>query len=223
MLYAFFRGFMISNRHFSRRSFLKSLGTAAAAAPFVTTGLIAQPRANVIRHASFGAAGQAGHDIGELTKFPELQLVAVAEVDSRRTVRLKERFPDVKIYPDWRKLLDAEAKNIDSVNVSVPDHMHAAIAMSAMQLGKHVYCEKPLAHDLHEVRALTEYAANRRFVTQMGIQIHSTSYYRMAARLVQSGIIGKVKEAHAWCPKSWGDTSPLPAATATPPPELDWD
>ena len=214
---------MISNRSFSRRSFIKTLGTAAAAAPFVTTGLIAQPRMNVVRHASFGASNQAGSDIRELTKFPELQLVAVAEVDLSRTARLKERHPDVKIYQDWRKLLEAEAKNIDSVNVSVPDHMHASIAMSAMQLGKHVYCQKPLAHDLHEVRALTEYAANRRFATQMGIQIHSTSYYRMAARLVQSGVIGKVKEAHAWCPKSWGDPSPLPSTTATPPPDLDWD
>jgi predicted dehydrogenase len=92
-----------------------------------------------------------------------------------------------------------------------------------MQLGKHVYCQKPLAHDLHEVRALTEYAANRPLTTQMGIHIHSTSYYRLAARLVQSGVIGKVKEAHAWCPKSWGDPSALPSTTATPPPELDWD
>src|SRR5881394_3093904 len=176
---------MISNRHFSRRSFIKTLGTAAGAAPFVTTGLIAQPRNNVVRHASFGASNQAGRDISELTKFPELQLVAVAEVDSHRAQRLKEKFPDVKIYQDWRKLFDAEARNIDSVNISTPDHMHASIAMTAMQLGKHVYCQKPLAHDLHEVRALTEFSHTRSVVTQMGIQIHSTSHYRMVSRLIQ--------------------------------------
>src|SRR6267142_1749611 len=169
----------------SRRAFLKTLGATAVAAPFVTRGLMAQSPNSVLRHASFGAAGQAGSDIHELTKFKELQLVAVAEVDLNRTVELKKRFPDVKIYQDWRKLLDEEANNIDSVNVSTPDHMHASIAMSAMQLGKHVYCQKPLAHDLYEVRKLTEFAHQRGLVTQMGIQIHSVSHYRMASRLIQ--------------------------------------
>src|SRR5882724_10693856 len=91
---------------FSRRSFLKTLGAASLAAPFVTRGLMAQSPNSIVRHASFGAAGQAGADIHELTKFNELKLVAVAEVDLRRTAELKKRFPDMKIYQDWRKLLD---------------------------------------------------------------------------------------------------------------------
>jgi predicted dehydrogenase len=214
---------MILNRNFSRRSFIKTLGTAAASAPFVTRGLMAQSPNGILRHASFGAAGQAGYDIGELTRSRELQLVAVAEVDLKRTVELKKKFPEVKIYQDWRKLFDAEAKNIDSVNVSVPDHMHASIAMTAMQLGKHVYCQKPLAHDLFEVRKLTDFSHTKSVRTQMGIQIHSTSHYRMVGRLVESGVIGKVKEVHCWCPKSWGDTAPLPNVSATPPPDFDWD
>src|SRR2546421_3173820 len=201
---------MISNRNFTRRSFIKTLGTAAAAAPFVTTGLMAQSPNSVVRHASFGAADQAGSDIGELTKFKEVQLAAVAEVDLNRTAELKKKFPDVKIYQDWRKLLDAEAKNIDSVNVSTPDHMHATIAMKAMALGKHVYCEKPLAHDLYEVRRLTTFAHARPLVTQMGIQIHSVNHYKLATLLIQDGVIGKVKAVHSWCPKSWGDTAPRP-------------
>src|SRR5881296_3101243 len=118
---------MNSRQTFSRRSFLKTLG------------LMAQSPNSVVRHASFGAAGMAWSDITELTKSKELKLVAVAEVDLNRTAELKKKFPDAKIYQDWRKLLDEEAKNIDSVNVSVPDHMHAPIAMSAMQVGKHVY------------------------------------------------------------------------------------
>jgi hypothetical protein len=113
---------MTLNRRFTRRSFIKTLGTAAGAAPFVTTGLIAQPPSKIVRHASFGASNQAGRDIFEFTKFPEVQLVAVAEVDLNRTQRLKKEFPDVKIYQDWRKLFDAEAKNIDSVNVSAGPH-----------------------------------------------------------------------------------------------------
>src|SRR5262245_6247462 len=169
---------MNPNSSFSRRSFLKTVGTAALAAPFVTRGLMAQSPNGVLRHASFGAAGMAGSDIHELTKCKALQLVAVAEVDLRRTVELKKKFPDVKIYQDWRQMLEKEAKNIDSVNVSTPDHMHAVMAMSAMQLGKHVYGQKPLAHDLYEVRKLSEFAKRKGLITQMGIQIHSTGHYR---------------------------------------------
>jgi len=184
---------------------------------------MAQSPNSVVRHASFGSAGQALSDINELTKFKELQLVAVAEVDLNRTGELKKRFPEVKIYQDWRKLLEAEGKNIDSVNVSVPDHMHASIAMSAMQLGKHVYCQKPLAHDVYEVRKLTEFAHNRNLVTQMGIQIHSVSHYRMATHLIRDGVIGKVKETHSWCPKAWGDPEPRPDSSDPVPNGLDWD
>src|SRR5690242_15034226 len=182
----------------SRRSFLKTLGAASFAAPFVTSGLMAQSPNSIVRHASFGAAGQAGSDIHELTKFNDLKLIAVAEVDLNRTTQLKQRFPDVKIYQDWRKLLDEEAKNIDSVNVSLPDHMHAPAAMSAMQLGKHVYCQKPLTHDVYETRRLAQFAHEKGLVTQMGIQIHAHMHYRLAVQLIRDGVIGKVKEVHSW-------------------------
>jgi predicted dehydrogenase len=207
----------------TRRSFLKTLGTAALAAPFVTRGLMAQSPNTVLRHASFGTAGQAWYDLKEITKYQEVKLVAVAEVDLNRTAEFKKKFPDVKIYQDWRKLLEQEGKNLDSVNVSTPDHMHAPMAMSAMELGKHVYCEKPLAHDLHEVRRLNEFARKNGLVTQMGIQIHATNHYKMAAQLVQSGVIGKVKEVHSWCPKSWGDPGVFPNRTDPVPEGFDWD
>jgi len=214
---------MKNHQSFSRRSFLKTLGAAAFAAPFVTRGLMAQSPNTVLRHASFGAAGQAWSDLKEITKFKEVKLVAVAEVDLNRTAELKKSFPDVKIYQDWRKLLAQEGRNLDSVNVSTPDHMHAPMAMTAMEMGKHVYCEKPLAHDLHEVRKLNEFARKKGLVTQMGIQIHATNFYKMAAQLVQSGVIGKVKEVHSWCPKSWGDPAALPGRTDPVPEGFDWD
>src|SRR5215204_1522751 len=210
--------------NFSRRSFLKTLGAAAIGAPFVTRGLRAQSPNGMLRHASFGSAGMALADITELTKFKEVQLVAVAEVDLQRTAELKKKFPDIKVYQDWRKLLDEEGKNIDSVNVSVPDHMHAPIAMSAMQLGKHVYCQKPLAHDLYEARQLTQFARrSKKLVTQMGIQIHAVNHYRLASLLVQKGTIGKIKEVHSWCPKSWGDPSPRPDSSDPVPSGFDWN
>ena len=214
---------MKSRSSFSRRSFLKTLGGAALSAPFVTRGLMAQSPNSVVRHASFGAAGMAWSDITELTKYKELQLVAVAEVDVNRTAELKKKFPDVRIYQDWRKLLDQEAKNIDSVNVSVPDHMHAPIGMSALHLGKHVYGQKPLAHDLYEVRKLAELARAKKLVTQMGIQIHSVGHYRMATQLIQSGAVGKIKEVHSWCPKSWGDPAPRPDIAEPVPSGFDWN
>ena len=208
---------------YSRRSFLKTLTTAALAAPFLTRGLMAQSPNGVLRHASFGSAGMAGEDINALTQCQNLKLVAVAEVDLNRAVKLRERFPDVKVYQDWRKMLKAEAKNIDSVNVSVPDHMHAAMAMSALQLGKNVYCQKPLCHDLYEVRTLTEFARQQKVVTQMGIQIHALACYRMVPLILQSGTIGKIKEVHSWCDRSWGDPSPLPNRVDPVPHGLDWD
>ncbi|HOX58583.1 MAG TPA: Gfo/Idh/MocA family oxidoreductase [Candidatus Paceibacterota bacterium] len=212
-----------SDSSFSRRTFLKTLGAATLAAPFVMRDLIARPPSSVLRHASFGAAGMAWEDVRHLMQSKQVELVAVAEVDLRRTAELKKHFPTARVYQDWRELLDKEGKQLDSVNVSTPDHMHAPIAMSALQLGKHVYCQKPLTHDLYEARKLTEYARWKGVVTQMGIQIHSTSFYRMAALLVQAGAIGRVKEVHSWNSGTWGDTTSRPDKSDPVPTGLDWD
>jgi len=207
----------------NRRSFLKLLATASAAAPFMTRDLIARPPSGVLRHASFGASGMAWSDIQEIAKFKEVELVAVAEVDLSRTEELKKKFPNTRIYQDWRELLDVEGKGLDSVNVSTPDHMHAIMGLSVMQLGKHLYGQKPMAHDLHEVRQLTEMAKRKRVVTQMGIQIHATSYYHMAKLIVQGNVIGKIKEVHSWCGRSWGDPDPRPNTSDPVPKGLDWN
>ena len=101
-----------SSRSFARRSFIKALGTAALAMPFVTRDLIAQPPSSVLRHASFGAAGWARENIGQLTRLKQLQLAAVAEVDLNRTAELKKAFPGTRIYQDWRELLDKEGNSL---------------------------------------------------------------------------------------------------------------
>ncbi len=207
----------------TRRTFLKTVTAAGVAAPFVTRGLMAASPNSMLRHVSFGTGGMAAADLGAITSSQFVKLVAVADVDLNRTAAIKNRFPDIKVYQDWRELLDREHKNFDSANVSTPDHMHAAIAMSAMQLGKHVYGQKPLAHDLFEVRRLTEMAARKKLVTQMGIQIHSSVEYRLAVKLVQDGVIGKIKEVHTWSNKKWGDTEPLPNRTDPVPDGFNWD
>jgi len=206
-----------------RRRFLKTIGTAGILAPMLTRRLTGSPTTPKLRHASFGCAGMAAADIRMICSSEHVQLVAAAEVDLNRIQEIKAGYPDVRIYQDWRELLDKEHGNIDSVNVSTPDHMHALMAMAAMQRGKHVYCQKPLAHDIHEVRRLTEYAKDRGLTTQMGIQNHSSRQYRQAVRLVRDGAIGRVREVHLWSNKRWGDSGPPPASSAPVPAGFDWN
>src|SRR5262249_28722413 len=114
-------------------------------------------------------------------------------------------------------------RNLNSVNVSTPDHMHAAITMRAMQEGLHVYTQKPLTHTIHEARQLARAARERSLVTQMGIQIHSHEVHRTIVETIQAGTIGKVKEVHSWSGKDWGDTKPTPQRSDSIPAALDWD
>ena len=207
----------------SRRTFLKQLAGAAIAAPFITSRLLAAPPSRRLRHASFGAAGMAWADLTQIANCQNVDIVAVCDVDLTHMADAKKQFPNARFYQDWRELLDKEAKNIDSVNVSVPDHMHAPIGLSAMQLGKNVYGQKPLAHEIAEVRHMTELAKKQGVVTQMGIQIHSDFYYRLGVRLVQDGVIGKIKEVHSWCNKSWGDLTDRPDRTDPVPEGFDWN
>jgi predicted dehydrogenase len=207
----------------SRRSFLQHLGLAGITAPFFVRHLISAPPSGKVRHASFGAAGMAASDWGAITSHAAVTFVCAADVDLARTENLKKKFPDTRVYQDWREMLEKEHKNLDCVNVSTPDHMHAPLGMSAMQLGLHVYGQKPLTHDIYESRRLAEYARKKKLATQMGIQVHSSVEYRTAVLLVQSGTIGKVKEVHTWSSKKWGDSTPRPDKTDPVPATLNWD
>lgn len=207
----------------SRRSLLRLLGTTVAGAPFVSSNLLARTAGTPLRHASFGADGMAWADLTQIANCKNVEIVAVCDVDLNRTANARNQFPKARIYQDWRELLEKEADNIDSVNVSTPDHMHAPIALAAMQLGKHVYGQKPLAHDLYEVRRMTEMAKKKGLVTQMGIQVHSSAYYRIAVKVIQDGAIGKIKEVHSWSSKTWGDPSALPETSDPVPEGFDWD
>jgi predicted dehydrogenase len=162
-------------------------------------------------------------DIEALTASPHVKLVAVAEVDQSKLKDVREKHRDVRIYADGRDLLDKE-KELDSVNVSTPDHMHALFALRSIERGLHVYCQKPLTHTLYEARVLTEKAASsKQLVTQMGIQIHAHEYHRMVVRLIHDGHIGKVKQVHSWCGKGWGDRGPRPNRADPVPQGFDWN
>ncbi len=206
----------------SRRTFLQQLAAGAAIAPWVTTGLRAQSANSIVQHASFGCAGMAMSDLKALSKHTALKVVAGCDVDEKRTIEFRKLFPDARIYRDFRDLLATE-KDIQTANVSTPDHMHGPIGMAALNRGLHVYGQKPLTHDIYETRRLTETARKKKLVTQMGIQIHSNTEYRTAVKLIQDGAIGKVREVHTWSSKAWSDNQPMPP-TGDPVPEgLDWN
>ncbi|MCB1231796.1 MAG: Gfo/Idh/MocA family oxidoreductase [Verrucomicrobiae bacterium] len=207
----------------SRRQFLKS--ATALAAPYIgwkTTSNGQSPN-EAFNYACFGSNGRAWGNITSMAGVPNSKLVAVAEIDQSRLDRVSRGFPDAKVYVDWRELLDKEAGNIDAILVATPDHQHAPITMGGMQLGKHAYCEKPLTRTLHEARAITEYAEANHLITQMGVQVSSSSGNRTAVDLLQKGIVGKVKEVHSMNPKSWGSMSPLPDREDPVPEGLDWN
>ena len=206
-----------------RRAFLKTLGTAVLGTPFIARGLLANPPSSRVRYASFGASGQAWTDLAAIAASGNVEITAICDVDTALMARARKRFPKARFYQDWRELLDKEAANFDCAGVCTPDHMHAPISMGLMQLGKPIYCQKPLAHSLHEVRRMTALATEKKLVTQMGIQCHSTGPYRLAVRLLRQGIIGKVAEVHSWNYKSWGDRDATPRRSDTPPASLAWD
>ncbi|MBI4874369.1 MAG: Gfo/Idh/MocA family oxidoreductase [Acidobacteria bacterium] len=194
----------------NRRSFLMQ------AAPILL-------RRDKLRLASFGGGGMAWVTLDGIASHPNVTLAAVADVDSAQLARVKKKYPEARVYEDWRRMLDQERKNLDLACVGTPDHMHAPMAMSALHLGLPVYVQKPLAHDIYEVRKLTEMARKRKLVTQMGIQRHSSAEYLLAVQLIQSGAIGKVKEVHSWSEKKWGDMNPLPERRDPVPDTLNWD
>jgi predicted dehydrogenase len=206
----------------TRRSALKQFLAAGLAAPFVFRRHATAVPSETVYHASIGAGGQAWADIQALAKSEHLKLVAVADVDLARTADAKKKFTDVKVYQDWRELLDKE-KNLNSVNVSTPDHMHAAVTMRAMRQGLHVYTQKPLTRTVYEARQLTKVARDKKLVTQMGIQIHSSESHRQVVALIQDGAIGKVQEVQSWSNKTWGDHKPRPDRKDDVPADLNWD
>ena len=207
----------------TRRNSLKTLVGSISFPYLAQTSWAKSPPSETVNHASFGGGGMAGSDLGRIQNHPQVKIRAIAEIDPGRRQQAKQRFKDTNVYADWREMLDREAKNLDSANVSTPDHMHACMGMSAMQHGLHVYGQKPLTHDVAESRALTEFAKEKKLMTQMGIQIHSSSEYRTAVKIVHDGIIGKIVRAHSFSNKRWGDANLRPERKDPVPKGLDWD
>lgn len=206
-------------RNSTRRTFLKQSAAASIAVPtFISSSAFgANDRLNI---AGIGVGGKGRGDIENTSQGQNL--VAICDVDDRTLGEAEKKYPGAKVYNDWRRLL--EQKDIDAVTVSTPDHMHAPIAVSAMQLGKHVYVQKPLAHTVDEARQIRLLAKQQGVVSQMGNQGHSTSGYRTLVKLIQAGTIGKVQEAHAWSNRPiWPQGIERPSRVDLVPSYLHWD
>jgi predicted dehydrogenase len=206
----------------SRRRFL---GSAAAAAAFtiVPRHVLGGPRfvppSEKLNIACIGVGGMGANDVQAVSSE---NIVALCDVDWSRAANTFEAYPQVRKYRDFRKMLEAEAKNIDAVTVSTPDNTHAVIAMTAIKMGKHVYCQKPLCHDVAEVRRLTLAAREQGVMTQMGTQIHATEGLKLLVEMIRSGVIGKVRKVDLWSGKDWGGGT-RPTETPPVPETLDWN
>ncbi len=172
--------------------------------------------------ASIGAGGKASSDIAGCAETENI--VALCDVDEKRAEETYKKYPSVPKYKDFRAMLDKEGKTVDAVIVTIPDHMHATAAVHAMERGKHVYVQKPLAHTVWECRQLTEAAEKYGVATQMGNQGYSNEGTRQCAEMIWAGEIGDVTEVHAWTNRPvWPQGLPdLPAASPVPS-YLDWD
>ena len=211
-----------------RRDFLKYVGLSGVAAtvggkvfadvPFRKGRIIRGRRLNV---ACVGCSGKGWSDIHGVSSE---NIVALCDVDLNRGRGAFNKFPRAKRYKDFRTMLVEMDAEIDAVVVSTPDHMHFPIAMMAMQMGKHVFVQKPLAHTIWEAREMTAAARRHRVVTQMGIQGHAGEGIRLLKEWLDADAIGPVREIHYWTDRPiWPQGVPTPADTPPVPPTLDWN
>ena len=214
-----------------RRTFLKTAAGVTLGFHLVPRHVLGgdghTPPSRKLNIAAIGAGGQAAADLKNMLGE---NVDALCDVDEKRAEMFKH-LPDAKRYKDFRVMLDEMADKIDAVLVGTPDHTHAVAAMAAMKAGKHVYCEKPLAHSVAEVRALRKVASDRKLITQVGNQGHSSDSIRIFCEWIWDGAIGKVTEVHAGCNAFRGsatysqlkDLKKIFAAKDEVPKTLDWD
>src|SRR5947209_7836686 len=181
----------------TRRSFLATAGFVAAAPTFVR-GRDLNSKIDV---AVVGCGGRGAGNLGEIAKTE--YITALCDVNGANLGAAADKHKEAATFTDFRKLFDAP-KRFDAVVVSTCEHTHVYPTLLALKLGKHVYCEKPLTHNIYEARLVREAAAKANVTTQMGIQIHASDAYRRAVEIVQGGVIGPVKEVHVWVSRAWG-------------------
>jgi predicted dehydrogenase len=215
-------------RRSNRRDFLKQ--SALAGVGFWVAGtsnLLADSKSSNERLniACIGVGGKGSSDTDQAANHGTV--VALCDIDDKTLNAKAQKFPKAKKYNDFRKMFDEMAKDIDAVTVSTPDHTHAPASVMAMKLGKHVYCQKPLTHDVHEARVMRETARKYRVATQMGNQGTAENGLRRAVEIIRAGAIGPVREVHVWTNRPIWPQAPSitsrPRETPPIPPHVHWD
>ncbi len=211
-------------RSLSRRAVLKRAALAAGSA--VVVPLVVPPSilgkyapSNRLNLAVIGLGGQGGVN---LRAGKDQNIVALCDVDDKRAGTAYDRFPKAQKFTDFRKLFDAVENHIDGAVISTPDHSHFHPAYWAMQRGKHVYLEKPLAHNVWEIRTLTKLAAEKKIATQLGAQRHTLEGLRRGVEIVKAGTLGTITEVHSWMGGGRGMPD-IPTQKEEIPATLDWD
>jgi len=217
---------MSKKKRISRREFVGSLASFIAAFTIVPAHVLGRNApSNKLNIAAIGSGGRARKNLQGVSSE---NIVALCDVDGERAAAMYKEYPKAKKYKDFRIMLDEMDKSIDAVIVSTPDHTHAVAVMKAIKMGKHIYCEKPLAHSIYEVRQITEAARKYKVQTQMGNQGHSEERIRMMCEWVWDGAIGDIRQVYAWSSRPSGGAAfavNMKRPTDRPPiPEgLDWD
>jgi predicted dehydrogenase len=212
--------------HQTRRSFITRTTAGIAAVSIVPSSVLglngATPPSERLNMAGIGVGGQGAWNLDNLKKE---NIVALCDVDSARAAATFTKFPNTRRFQDFRRMLDELDKEIDAVLVATPDHFHAVAAMRAIKMGKHVYCEKPLAHSIFEVRQLVQAAREHKVATQLGNQGHSFDSIRAFREWIEADAIGPVREVHAMCGSVYSRIDRIEEVMrGQPVPEtLDWD
>ena len=204
----------------NRREFLKT-STVVTTGCFLAGRIATAQTGSPNEKLNIGIIGVHSRGAANMAAVASENVVALCDVNETFLAEAAQKYPKARTYVDWRKLLDQ--KDIDAVVVSTTEHTHALASVWAMKRGKHVYCEKPLAHSVYEARVMRETSKQAKVATQMGMQIHASENYRRVVELVQSGAIGPVREAHAWVEQGIAGPRSRPEETQPVPKELNWD
>lgn len=215
--------------HTTRRRFMQSSLVAAAGMSVPRLSLGASANLNSkLNHAAIGVGGMmGGYDVSSFASHPNVNITAICDVDRNILAAAANAYPNARTYTDWREMFEQEGDRIDSVNITVPDHMHAPIGLAAAKRGKHIYCQKPLCHDVAEVRELTKAAKTAGIVSQLGTQHASGTGDRMGVHFIREGAIGKISRvilcSNRGSAGQYRPEGPRPAHADPVPEHLDWD
>lgn len=214
----------------SRRQFVGTAASGAAAITilpnFTVSGLGHVPPSDKLYIAVVGCGGEGAADVKTHMRTPKNNAVIshLCDVDDRQSAPMRKNYPKAPYYNDWREMFDNESKNFDAVTVAIPDHNHAIVGLSAMQLNKHLYLQKPLTHDIYEARILTEAAKKYKVVTQMGDQGASSEGMQILREWIEADVLGEIEKVYCWTDRPvWPQGIPWPKQKVNIPKELNWD